>query len=671
MRHRELVKPLLLTAVALSVGATGILAQEAPFNAAQVGSFDQAGQVYADVWGDGNFAYIAHFGQRVVDIIDITDPANPVLAATYDSGVVGASAQDVKVHDGLMFVGLESVTPGCQIVDVRDPFNPVKLTDVTVRSAVHNVFYDGGWLYLVDSSQSQIDLVDLRAYDPDNPPATISDFTWRMTGVGSAFVHDITVQNDRLYAAAWDSLRVYDVSDNANQAPVFMGSAPGSSAHSAWATDDGRFLVVAEEHGTGGLTLYEVTDDGITVELEVRDYYFVAGPRAGSVHNPLVVGHRVYASWYAAGVQVLEIDPDTATWALVASFDTTAADGITGGLFDGCWGVYPFLGEDRVLASDDNNGLVVIDFDPNVLLFRYPDGRPLTILPNTATPLAVELASVGAPPAPASVTLRAAVDGMAPVETTMADLGAGLFSGDLPAIGCGSVVDYSLSAENTSGDDFVDPPGAPTAAYRAYVASRLTRVFEDTFELDLGWTVENTAVDNGAWERGDPNGTGAQPENDFKGDLDGFCFFTGQAAPGSSIGAQDVDGGPTILTSPPMDFSAGDGLITYAFWFFNNDEQASDDLIVEISNDGSTWIPVKSHTGSLGGWRQDTILTAEFVTANDQIQIRFSISDNPNDSIAEAAIDFVRADVLDCGEVAIFADGFESGDLTAWSSSSP
>ncbi len=644
--------------------ATPASAQEAPFNSSMVAQFDQPGQVYADVWGDGNFAYLAHFGQRVVDIIDLTDPANPVLAATYDTNVNGASAQDVKVHDGLMFVGLESVTPGCQIVDVRDPFNPVKLTDITVRSAVHNVFYDEGWLYIVDSSQPQIDIIDLRTYDPNSPPATISAFTHRVTNVGQ-FVHDITVQNGRLFASAWNSYRVYDVSDLANQAPVFLGAATGASAHSAWATDDGRFLVVGEEHGTAGLTLYEVIDNGTSVDLEVRDYYFLSGLRAGSSHNMLIEGNRVYVSWYAAGVQVLEIDPDTATWSLVASFDTSPVDGVNGGVFSGNWGVYPFLGADKVLASDSSTGLWVIDVDPNVLLLSLSN-RPMTILPESATPLQLNVKSIGAPAVSGTVMLNTAVNGGPAKELVMTDLGTGEFTGDLPGVACGSVVDYFVSAENLLGTAFVDPPGAPAETYRARVATQLTRVFEDTFDLDLGWTVENTNVQNGAWERGDPNGTGAQSEHDFSGDLDDSCFFTGQANPGSSISTGDVDGGPTTLVSPPIDFSGGDGIITYAFWFFNNDEQATDDLVLEVTNDGNAWIPVTRHTGTFGGWEESSFLVGDFVTPNDQVQIRFQISDNPNDSIAEAMIDFVRADVLFCGQVEIFADGFESGDVSAW-----
>jgi len=659
----------LLASCVLAMGtAVASRAQEAPYNSSEISHFFQSGQLYADVWGDGNFAYAAHHLQRVVDILDITDPQNPVLAATYDSGVVGASAQDVKVAGGLMFVGLESVSPGCQIVDVRDPYAPVKLTDVSVLPGVHNVFYDQGWLYLVDSSQTLIDIVDLRDYDPDDPPAEIDTSFWRITGVGGTLVHDITVQDGRLYASAWDSLRVYDVSDVANELPPFLGSAPGASVHAAWPTDDGRFLVVSEEHSVSGLTLYEVFDEGDSVTLEVRDYFFLSSLRAGSVHNPLVDGYRVYASWYASGIQVLEIDPDTATWSLVASFDTSPADG-DDSIFAGCWGVYPFLSPDRVLASDRMTGLWVVDVKPNVLRFKYPEGLPRTVEPDVAAAIVVEVAEVGAPPLSSTVTRHAAVDGGPPSDQTLTDQGAGVYAGTLPAAACGSVLELSFSAENTLGTPFADPPpGAPVPSFRVDVATGIVPVFADDFELDMGWTVADVGVSSGAWERGDPRGTGAQPENDASGEGDGACFFTGQGAVGGSIGSADLDGGPTILTSPEIDLSAGGGIVSYSFWLFNDDE--TDDLVVEVSANGTDWVEARRYDGLLGGWREDRFDTADFVAPSAQTQVRFVIVDGLGASVTEAAIDSFSAYQLSCA-VPIFLDGFESGNTSAWSAVTP
>ena len=652
----------------LAVAGGVSFAQEAPFNASEVGNFDQLGGLYADVWGDGDFAYLAHRSQRVVDVIDITDPANPVLAATYDTGVVGASAQDVKVADGLMFVGLENVSPGCQIVDVRDPYNPVKLTDVLVLPGVHNLFYDQGWLYLVDSGSTSIFIVDLTAYDPDAAPAEITSVKWHMTGVGGIIVHDVTVQDGRLYASAWDSLRVYDVSDVANTLPPLLGSVPGDNVHAAWATDDGRFVVVTEEKFDSGLHLYEVIDNGATVTLEARGYHFISSLRAASAHNVLIDGNRVYVSWYAAGVQVLEIDPDTATWHLVASFDTTASDG-DDAFSDGSWGVYPFLGPERVLASDRFNGLFVIDVDPNVLIFRFPSGLPATVAPGVPAPIEVEIDAVGAPPNAATVTRLAAIDGGMPASQTLTDGGGGLFSGTLPPASCGSVIELSFSADNTLGTNFVDPPDAPAETYRIDIASSIVSIFDDNFDLDMGWTVTNTNVLGGAWERGDPIGTGAQPEFDATGALDGSCFFTGQGFIGGDLDDADLDGGPTVLTSPPMDVSPDGAVVSYAYWFFNSNEDG-DTMIVEISNDGVNWVEARRYEALFGHWLEDRFHTADFVVPSTQTQVRFSVADDPNTSITEAAIDNFSVYALEC-DAPIFADGFESGDYTGWSSVVP
>ena len=259
--------------ITLCLVALPLIAQEPPFNASEVSNWDQPGANYADVWGDGDFAYVSRFGQNRIDIVDVSDPTSPVLAAEYNTNISG-SAQDVKVADGLMFIGIESASPGAQIVDVRDPYNPVKLTDVTVRPAIHNLFYDDGWLYLCDSSQNEFDIVDLRNYNPDNAPAIISNATYEAKNVGNIFVHDIVAQNGRLYAAAWGSIEVYDVSNLSNGPPVKIGSVNGNNLHAAWPTEDGEWLVVTQETFGGGALLYEVIDNGGSLTLDPTRHLF-------------------------------------------------------------------------------------------------------------------------------------------------------------------------------------------------------------------------------------------------------------------------------------------------------------------------------------------------------------------------------------------------------------
>lgn len=229
----------------------------------QVGTWDLDPGSYADVWGDGTVAYVSQFGDNKVHFIDIADPTSPFEITEWAVGAPngGSSAQDVKVANGLLFISLERVG-GVEIVDVRVPANPSHLTFITTPGigTIHNTFYHNGFLYLADSTSPVLAVVDLSTYDPDNPPATITSNKW-LISVGSSFVHDMTVVNDRLYVCGWNSgLFVYDISDVAGSGPVLLGSGPGISTHAVWATADGRWAVVGEERSGGPIKLYEIIE---------------------------------------------------------------------------------------------------------------------------------------------------------------------------------------------------------------------------------------------------------------------------------------------------------------------------------------------------------------------------------------------------------------------------
>ncbi|MDY7108489.1 MAG: dockerin type I domain-containing protein [Planctomycetota bacterium] len=324
-----------------------------------LGHWDGFDGSYADVWADGQYVYLGHYGTSEVDIIDISDPANPTPVAEYilPPTNTGASAQDVKVADGLLFISLEGAGNSVHIVDVRDPENPVGLVDIAIDdfTLIHNTFYHEGFLYLADSHTPRVGIVDLTDFDPDNPPANdITDLRWLLTDVGTSFVHDVTVIGDRAYVSAWDSgIRIYDVSNLAEEPPTLLGSGPGENTHSCWPTDDGRFVITGEERTGGGIIVYRIIeDDGSSVTLEVTDSVALPPDEASSVHNQVAIGYRVYNSWYGAGLRIYDVDPATGLLEFAASYDTPE--------IGAAWGVYPFLGPHRVLMSDISDGLFVI-----------------------------------------------------------------------------------------------------------------------------------------------------------------------------------------------------------------------------------------------------------------------------------------------------------------------
>jgi hypothetical protein len=352
----------LAVAVAILVPVGSALGRGEIVGTSLVGSWDGFSGSYADVWGDGDHAYLGQFGTPAVEIVDISDPTNPTLAAQYalpppsDTG----SAQDVKVADGILYIGVEGEGASAHLVDVRDPANPVGLVDVELDGFghTHNLFIHEGYLYIVDSNTPQVGIVDLTDLDPDDPPASpITTTKWVVADVGTDKVHDVTVVGDRMYASAWDSgVWIYDITNIETEAPIHLGNGPGDNTHSCWPTADGRYVITGEERGGGGITCYRIVEgDGASVSLEITDAVALDPGLASSVHNQVTIGNRVYNSWYGAGLRVYDVDPASGLLEFVASYDTPTIGSM--------WGVYPLLGPDRILLSDIGEGLFIVALD--------------------------------------------------------------------------------------------------------------------------------------------------------------------------------------------------------------------------------------------------------------------------------------------------------------------
>ena len=92
-----------------------------------------------------------------------------------------------------------------------------------------------------------------------------------------------------------------------------------------------------------------------------------------------------------------------------------------------------------------------------------------------------------------------------------------------------------------------------------------------------------------------------------------------------------------------------DPAISYARWF-TNDDRDQDRLVVEISDDGGkTWTLLESVPNS-AGWQVRSFRIADFVTPNDRIRLRFSATDNPNDSVTEAGVDAIEISAFVCDD---------------------
>ena len=288
-----------------------------------------------------------------------------------------------------------------------------------------------------------------------------------------------------------------------------------------------------------------------------------------------------------------------------------------------------------------------------------PDGAPSRVDPLEPTSITVRIADGAESYSPGSGLIHYRFDGGTWLSDPVTPLGGDLYEAILPGADCDATPEFYFSAEGDGGSTVYEPENAPSEVYTAVVAT-LTIHLEDDFEADQGWTVENIDLSSGAWERGIPAGDGERgdPTSDF--DTSGQCYLT-ENAPGNS----DVDGGPTRLISPTLNLSGtSDPVLQYARWFSCDDglPPAQDFLEVEVSNDaGASWNLIEN-VASAEGWVERTLYLADYVSPTDQVRVRFSVMDNPNDSVTEAAIDAIEVFDLSC-DTSNPGDYDEDGDV--------
>lgn len=246
-------------------------------------------------------------------------------------------------------------------------------------------------------------------------------------------------------------------------------------------------------------------------------------------------------------------------------------------------------------------------------------------------------------------TIVASADGAPDQNIAMTDQGDGVWTGQLPALDCGSHVDFAVVASSNGGVDLRIPDAGSLQAE----AGSIEIVLADDFQSDTGWTVSGTITNAifGLWERGVPAGDGSRGDPPADADGSGACYVTGNRA-----GPSDVDAGSTVLTSPRFDVAdSSEPIVQYWRWYHNQLVQPADDVfLVEISNDdGATWTTLETvgpqGDETSGQWFQREFRIAEFVTPSDAMRVRFTAFDLGSFSGVEAGVDGFSIGTLVCG----------------------
>lgn len=317
---------------------------------------------------------------------------------------------------------------------------------------------------------------------------------------------------------------------------------------------------------------------------------------------------------------------------------------------------------------------VWINVPPTSLVFSYPDGLAGSLEPDQPANFRVVVTGVGATPQANSGKQFVSIDGGAFVESNMTQLQANEYLANLPAVPCTSTVRFYFSARTSTNLTVLDPGNAPVSSYSALASLGTSTILDERFEApNAAWTVTNDpSLTGGGWARVNPIGTffpdgsqtPAQPENDSGQPADETQCYITQQYPGTGPSSNsDVDGGPTILTSPTFDLSGSDGIISYARWLFCSDAAnvtQRDALVTEVNNGASGWVVADQTFTSNGFWDVVSFRVSDFVTPSSTVQVRFRVAD-PGSSVTEAGIDNVKVLKIICPVPCINAGQCDDG----------
>lgn len=306
---------------------------------------------YTDPVDDKEYALLACRNEGI-SIIDLS--LNPIQEVGFMPLVTeGNDSKEVKVYGDYAIVIAEFEPT--QIFDISDVTNPVKVADVMNitgdgTNGAHNCMVDGDYLYVIGNH----DIGGLEIWDISTPAAPVSVGTFQ-----PFYYHDVDIHNDTLigFGIYGDGIDLVNIANKTSPSLIRRFHYPGEGSHNGEFLQGHQYVAIGDEIGSAGnhTRMFDLRDlDNIN-----KIYDIIVDPNAVA-HNCYARNDTLYIAHYSEGVRMWDVS-DPFNPVELGYYDSYLQP-VYG--YVGVWNVFPFFASGKVIASDMQSGLFVLQPTP-------------------------------------------------------------------------------------------------------------------------------------------------------------------------------------------------------------------------------------------------------------------------------------------------------------------
>lgn len=312
----------------------------------EVWGFEYQGREYAVIGSTaGTHIFLINENEKLIEVDFVPGESEHTVGSNNIH-------RDFKTYRNYLYGVCDEGNSTLQIMDLQylpDSVSLVYNSDSILRRA-HNIYIDtvNATMYGCGVTTNSF-AIAMKVYSLANPkvPELIHLFN------GATYVHDAFVRNDTAYLnCPFDGLQVYKFNQGTN--PVLLGFLDiypdFGYNHSGWLSEDGKHYVFADETTGKKMKICDVTN---LFDIDIIDMFNSEGDNQTIAHNLMWKDDFIYVSHYYDGLQIFDAR-DKTNVKRVAWYDTFT---LNSNPYQGAWGVYCFLKDNKVLLSDRSGGL--------------------------------------------------------------------------------------------------------------------------------------------------------------------------------------------------------------------------------------------------------------------------------------------------------------------------